>query len=172
MENIIRNIKTSLIIPYDRNPRKNDTAVNDVIKSIERTGYRTPIIVDENNVVLAGHTRLKALIKMGWKEIPFVVQYTDLTEDQKREYRIRDNKSGELAEWDFEILEADFSSDELIDFGFDISEKIEKEVEIKNENNFYLSFLVNDIQREIILNRLNMIDGETQTEKLLELCRK
>jgi len=130
MENkeIINNIKTSSIIPYERNARKNDNAVKEVVKSIERTGYRTPIIIDENNVILCGHTRLKAIQKLGWKEIPFVVQYKDLTEEQKQEYRIRDNKTGEIAEWDFEILEADFTSDQLIDFGFDIKDLTQPEV--------------------------------------------
>lgn len=130
MENkeIINNIKTTDIIPYERNARKNDQAVKEVVKSIERTGYRTPIIIDEKNVILCGHTRLKAIQKLGWKEIPFVVQYKDLTESQKQEYRIRDNKTGEIAEWDFEILEADFSSDELIDFGFNIKDLTQLEV--------------------------------------------
>jgi DNA modification methylase len=129
MKEIIENVKLSAVIPYERNARKNDAAVKEVVKSIERTGYRTPIIVDENMVILCGHTRAKALAKMGWKEIPFVVQYTDLSEEQKQEYRIRDNKTGEIAEWDFEILEADFSSDELIDFGFDIKDLTQPEVE-------------------------------------------
>jgi hypothetical protein len=123
------NVKTSSLIPYERNARKNDNAVSEVAKSIQRTGYRTPIIVDENMVVLAGHTRLKAIKKLGWTEIPFIIQYTDLDEKQKQEYRIRDNKTGELAEWDFDILEADFSSDELLDFGFDIKDLTQPEVE-------------------------------------------
>ncbi|MCU0289412.1 MAG: ParB N-terminal domain-containing protein [Acidobacteria bacterium] len=112
------------------------------MKSILRLGYRSPIIVDENNVILAGHTRLKALKKMGWDEIPFVVQYTDLSDEQKREYRIRDNKTAEIAEWDFEILEADFTSDELVNLGFNknmlffpFEEKNEKEIEQLETNN-------------------------------------
>ena len=71
MQEILNNIKASQIKPYERNARKNDAAVDEVIKSIERVGYRTPIIVDENNVILCGHTRYKAIIKMGWSEIPF-----------------------------------------------------------------------------------------------------
>jgi DNA modification methylase len=129
MQEIINNINVYQIFPYERNARKNDHAVDEVIKSIERVGYRTPIIVDENNVILCGHTRYKAIVKMGWAEIPFIVRHTDLTEEQKKEYRIRDNKTGEIAEWDFEILEADFSSEELIDFGFDIKDLTQPEVE-------------------------------------------
>jgi DNA modification methylase len=129
MKQIIENIKVSAIKPFERNARKNDKAVSEVAKSIQRTGYRTPIIIDENNIILAGHTRLKAIQKLGWKEIPFVVQYTDLDEKQKQEYRIRDNKTGEIAEWDFEILEADFSSDELLEFGFDIKDLTQPEIE-------------------------------------------
>jgi hypothetical protein len=116
---VVENMPVSQVIPYERNARKNDNAVKEVAKSIQRTGYRSPIIVDENNVILAGHTRYKAISKLGWKTIPFVVQYTDLDDAQKQEYRIRDNKTGEIAEWDFEILAADFTPEELIDFGFD-----------------------------------------------------
>ncbi len=123
MEKILKNVKVSAIIPYERNARKNEKAVAEVIKSIEHTGYRTPIIIDENNVILAGHTRLKAIKKLGWKEVPFVVQYSDLTEEQKQEYRIRDNKTSELAEWDFDILETDFSGGQLEEFGFIIEDE-------------------------------------------------
>jgi len=133
---IIENIKINDIIPFERNPRRNDKAVNDVMISLKRTGYRTPIIIDENNIILAGHTRLKAIKKLGWGNIPFVIKYLDMPEKQKQEYRIRDNKTAEIAEWDFEILEADFTSAELLELGFgenDIyipfEEKKEKEID-------------------------------------------
>lgn len=119
MENIIKNIKVSKLQPYERNPRRNDKAVDEVVKSIQNLGYKTPIIIDENFVILCGHTRFKAIKKLGWTEIPFVVQYDDLNDQQKNEYRVRDNKSAELAEWDFEILEEDFSVEDLQDMGFD-----------------------------------------------------
>lgn len=122
IKKIIENIKISSIIPFERNPRRNEEAVDEVAKSIKKLGYRTPIIIDENNIILAGHTRYKSIKKLGWAEVPFVVQYCDLTEEQKNEYRIRDNKTAEIAEWDFDILEEDFTPAELVEFGFDIKD--------------------------------------------------
>ena len=101
------------IKPYEKNPRKNDGAVEAVAESIKQCGYIAPIIVDEGNVVLAGHTRLKALKKLGYKKVPVVIK-EGLSEEQKRKYRLLDNKTNELAEWDFDLL-----GDELegLDFG-------------------------------------------------------
>lgn len=119
---ILENVLIDDIKPFERNPRKNDAAAKSVAKSIERLGYRTPIIVDENMVILCGHTRHKAIKSLGWTHIPFIVKFTDLTTEQKDEYRILDNKTSEIAEWDFEILTQDFTTDELLDFGFDIKD--------------------------------------------------
>lgn len=101
------------IKPYEKNPRKNDGAVEAVAESIKQCGYIAPIIVDEKNVVLAGHTRLKALKKLGYKKVPVVIK-EGFSEEQKRKYRLLDNKTNELAEWDFDLL-----GDELegLDFG-------------------------------------------------------
>lgn len=118
------------IHPYENNPRKNDGAVDAVAESIKQCSYVSPIIVDENNVVLAGHTRLKALKKLGYKKVPVIVK-EGLTEDQKRKYRILDNKTGELAEWDEDLLKvelADLDFGDLdLDWG-DCAEEKEKEV--------------------------------------------
>lgn len=84
------------VIPYENNPRKNDMAVDAVAESIRQCGYIAPVIVDENNVVLAGHTRLKALQKLGYDKIS-VIQAKGLTDEQKRKYRLLDNKTAELA---------------------------------------------------------------------------
>ncbi len=119
-------LKLSEIMPYENNARKNDKAVKDVAESIKQCGYIAPIIVDENNVILAGHTRYKALKKLGYKEVT-VRKVTGLTEEQKRKYRLLDNKTNELAEWDFEKLKDEIDG---LDFSeFDIDWGIEEDTE-------------------------------------------
>lgn len=101
------------IKPYPRNPRKNNQAVEAVAESIRQCGYIAPIIVDEDGTILAGHTRYMALRELGWEEANVLVM-SGLTDDQKRKYRLLDNKTNELADWDMPLL-----ADELLglDFG-------------------------------------------------------
>lgn len=105
--------KLTEIHPYPNNPRRNDQAVDAVAESIRQCGYVAPIIVDENGEILAGHTRYKALMQLGRNEAEVVVK-AGLTNEQKRKYRLLDNKTNELAGWDFDLL-----ADELegLDFG-------------------------------------------------------
>ena len=105
--------KLSEVHPYENNPRRNDGAVGAVAESIRQCGYIAPIIVDENGVILAGHTRYKALRQLGYQEADVVVK-SGLTEEQKRKYRLLDNKTGELAEWDVDLLEMELDG---LDFG-------------------------------------------------------
>jgi len=108
----------SEVIPYEKNPRKNDAAVDKVANSIREFGFRSPIIVDEHNVIICGHTRLKAAIKLGLKTVPCVVA-DGLTDKQIKAYRLADNKVGELAEWNEELLNAELSELDGMDaFGF------------------------------------------------------
>lgn len=101
------------IKPYKRNPRINDQAVNDVLESVKLCGELDPVEIDERNVVLSGHTRLKAYIKLGLKEVD-CVRFTGLTSEQKKMYRVLANKTGEKALWDFKLLEGEIKG---LDFG-------------------------------------------------------
>ena len=113
----------SKLIPYANNPRKNDDAVPAVEASIEQVGYITPIVVDENYEILAGHTRAKALDKMGADEVQVLV-VEGLTDEEKRKYRLLDNKTGEVATWDIDLLEVELEDLDFdgYDFGFDVEE--------------------------------------------------
>ena len=120
-------MKLENIHPYERNPRKNDGAVSSVAESIKQCGYVAPIIVDEDHVILAGHTRLKALKKLGYKTAPVVIK-EGLTDEQKRKYRILDNKTGELAEWNFDLLAEEL---EGLDFGdLDMDWGLEEDLDV------------------------------------------
>lgn len=108
------------IKPYPNNPRKNDDAVAAVMESIKQCGYCAPIVVDEDGVVLAGHTRLKALKKLGRKEAEVCVK-AGMTEEQKKKYRLLDNKTNELAVWDFDALAEELDGLDFGDFDFGFS---------------------------------------------------
>ena len=105
--------KLADIKPYENNPRVIDDAVEDVKESIRQCGYVAPIIVDEDGVILAGHTRYRALTEMGWDECDVVI-VSGLSEEQRKKYRLYDNKAGELAKWDQKLL-----GEELADVDFD-----------------------------------------------------
>lgn len=105
------------IKPYENNPRKNDDAVNAVAESIRQCTYITPIIVDEDHVIIAGHTRYKALKAMG-KESAECLVCDGLTDEQKKKYRYLDNKTGEKATWDLMKLETELEGLDLEGFDF------------------------------------------------------
>jgi site-specific DNA-methyltransferase (adenine-specific) len=118
--------KINEIIPYEGNPRLNDAAIDAVARSIKEFGWRNPIIVDKDNVIIAGHTRLKAAQKLGWGEVPVHVA-DDLTPRQVKALRIADNKTAELAEWNYELLpielkDLDGANFDLSLLGFDSNE--------------------------------------------------
>ena len=91
--------KINELVAYGNNPRINDEAVDAVAASIQAFGFRNPILIDSNNVIVAGHTRLKASQKLGIEEVPCIV-IDDLTDDEVRALRLADNKTAELARWD------------------------------------------------------------------------
>ena len=135
----IEEMRVADLIPYENNPRKNDEAVEAVAASIKEFGFKVPIIVDADNVIIAGHTRLKAAQLLGMESVP-VIRADDLTDEQVKAFRLADNKTAELSGWDFTALEAEM--EELADFdmerfGFD---KMSEEIDIDglfgtNDNN-------------------------------------
>ena len=119
----IEYFKTEELTPYAKNPRKNDGAVDAVAKSIEKFGFKVPIVIDSENNIICGHTRLKAAKKLKIESVPCVIA-DDLTEEQIKAFRLADNKVGELAEWDFDLLgeELDGIFDiDMSEFGFELN---------------------------------------------------
>lgn len=113
--------KIEELTPYAKNPRKNDQAVNAVAASIKEFGFKVPIVIDSDGVIVAGHTRLKAALLLGLETVPCVVA-DDLTEDQIKAFRLADNKTAELAEWDYALLDeeiAELTDIDMSQFGFD-----------------------------------------------------
>lgn len=108
------------IHPYEKNPRQNEDAVQYVANSIKEFGWKQPIVVDKDGVIIAGHTRYKAEKKLGLEKVP-VITADDLTEEQVKAYRLADNKTGEFAQWDMDLLNqelGDILDLNMDDFGF------------------------------------------------------
>lgn len=124
----IEELKVADLIPYENNPRANDGAVEAVANSIREFGFKQPIIIDKNNVIVAGHTRHKAAKRLGLETVP-AIRAEDLTPEQIKAFRLADNKVGEIAGWLPELLEAELAELENIDmsqFGFDIEQEDEE----------------------------------------------
>ena len=105
----IHDISISLLREYDNNPRNNDGAVDAVAASIREFGFKVPVIVDGDNVIVAGHTRVKAARELGMETVPCIIA-DDLTPEQVRAFRLADNKTAELAGWDFAKLEEELAA--------------------------------------------------------------
>ena len=115
MKNIVE------IKPYENNPRHNETAINAVASSIKEFGWKQPLVIDKDNVIVVGHTRWLAAKKLGLSDVPCLIA-SDLTDEQIAAYRLADNKTNELATWDFEKLKTELESISDIDmsqFGFE-----------------------------------------------------
>ncbi len=118
----IQMLKLSDIKPYEKNPRKNNEAVKYVAESIKEFGFKVPIVIDKDNVIIAGHTRYKAAKRLKMKEVPTIIA-DDLTDEQVKAFRLADNKVAEKAEWDFDLLPLEINDIVNIDmgaFGFDL----------------------------------------------------
>ena len=115
--------RVSELIPYANNPRKNDKAVEAVANSISEFGFKVPLVIDKNNVIVCGHTRLKAAEKLGLDEVPCVIA-DDLTEEQIKAFRLADNKVSEASDWDWDKLneELDGLTIDMEAFGFEFED--------------------------------------------------
>ena len=134
---IIREMNVGEITPYNNNPRHNDEAVAVVAESIQRFGFKVPIVIDKDGVIVTGHTRLKAAKKLGMETVPCITA-DDLTDEQIKAFRLADNKTAEYATWDFDKLEAELAELKLlgIDMGafeFELPDKLPDEDEFDLE---------------------------------------
>ena len=120
-------LPVSEVRPYEKNPRKNAEAVKYVRASIEKFGFKQPIVIDSNRVIISGHTRLEAAKSLGMDEVPCIVA-DDLTEAQAKALRLADNKVAEFSEWEMNLLGgelgelAEISDIDMGDFGFDLTD--------------------------------------------------
>ena len=124
----ITNKKISELKEYENNPRDNSAAIEAVANSIREFGFKVPIIVDGNNIIIAGHTRYKAAVSLGLEEVPCIIA-SDLTPEQVKAFRLADNKVGEIATWDLEKLKLELEGIDGLDmslFGFDIEPEIDE----------------------------------------------
>ena len=149
--------------PYEHNPRRNDDAVDAVAASIKEFGFKVPIVIDKDGTVVTGHTRLKAAKKLGFKTVPCILA-DDLSEEQVKAFRLADNKTAELADWDFEMLDdelAKLGDIDMTQFGFaDLDEEQEmperKEMQLPGQN------------YSVVIDCKNEDDQEKTYDKLVE----
>ena len=165
----IKMVKVDDLKPYENNPRFNDDAVEYVAKSIKEFGFKVPIVLDKNNVIVAGHTRYKASMELGLKEVPCIVA-DDLNEEQIKAFRLADNKVSEQASWNYDLL--DLELDDILDinmdeFGFDLgvldTEEYGTEFELadgEKSNLEQITFTLAKEQAELIRGALDLVKDE------------
>ena len=156
----IINKKIEELKPYENNPRFNDDAVEYVAKSIKEFGFKVPIVLDKNNVIVAGHTRYKASMELGLDEVPCIIA-DDLTEEQVNAFRLADNKVSEKADWNFELLDEEL--DKILNINmedFDFIKQEEQEIIRTDLSNKEFE------KYEIIIKCENELDLQKKYEKL------
>lgn len=168
-------VELSKIKPYENNPRHNEKAVDGVANSIKKFGFKVPIVVDKDYIIINGHTRYLASIKLGLERVPVIVA-EDLTPEQITKYRLADNKVGELADWNFEMLGEEITELKDVDFGelgfneielMILTEDIEPEEFDKNEIEEYSKRADKEILK---VRKLTLkYDNEQEKKKLKEL---
>ena len=133
----IKYMSVNDIKPYKNNPRINEKAIPYVMNSIKEFGFKNPIIIDKNNIIICGHTRLESAKRLKYTEVP-VIYADDLSDEQIKAFRLADNKVSEIAEWDLELLDNELSEIDLDmeQFGFELGDPLfeEEEKEEKEVN--------------------------------------
>ncbi len=155
------------LIPYINNPRVNDHAVAKVASSIKNFGFKVPVLIDNKNEIIAGHVRIKAAKRLGMKEVP-TIRVEDLSPMQVRAFRVADNKTAEIADWDFELLELELEGLDDEFTGFDLGEieglfaEPEKDDEEKPEVEFTKEVL--EESQYVVLYFDNIMDWQVAQE--------
>ena len=165
----IVDIAIDKLVPYEKNPRRNDKAVKYVAKSIEVFGFKVPLVIDRNKVVVCGHTRLKAAKKLGLTSVPCIIA-DDLTDEQIKAFRLADNKVSEQAEWEWDLLDGEINdiSIDMGDFGFVFEEeatpsKPKKNERLRTDEAYNLPYV--DLERTEGFYQMPMIEGEKHIPK-------
>lgn len=181
MKKELKSIKLNKLKEYENNPRLNDGAVEYVSESIKQVGYISPIIVDEKNEILAGHTRVKALSANGADEAEVIV-VTGLSEEQKKKFRILDNKTNEFAGWDFEKLEEELDGLDFegFDFGFgetasfidDLLEEAFSDVGTNEDIVFAMSFEFPKTEEERVKDYVKKVGKATIAQMIVDKAKE
>lgn len=176
----VLNIEIDKIKPYEKNPRKNDEAVENVMNSIKEFGFKVPIVIDKNNVIVAGHTRYKASKKLKLKEVPCIIA-DDLTDEQIKAFRLADNKVSEKAEWDFDLLMQeldDIKTIDMDDFGFldnnesYLDDLLDEELGAKKDNNeFSMTFVFDINDKEDVDEFIDKFGKDHLTNEIIKMIR-
>lgn len=167
MQIIYKNVKD--LIPYINNPRNNDESVGLVASSIKNFGFKVPIVIDTQNEIVAGHTRLLAAKKLNMDTVPCIVA-DDLDDNQVKAFRLADNKVAEFSKWDDELLWNEISNIDglnMADFGFEIFDAdnfgLDFELPSGEKNPLQqITFTLSDEQAEFIKEQLKHVDTEQQ----------
>ena len=162
----VKEIPLSEIVPYEKNPRRNDKAVNVVVKSIKQFGFKVPVVIDADNVIVAGHVRYKAARMLKFDKIPCIVA-SELSPEQVKAFRLIENKTSELARWDYAKLseELNILASELVgDFNFDLPNqnelpKFNSELSTAREKSNFdsITFSFSAEQKEFVDKALNEV---------------
>lgn len=169
MNNIsIENISIDKLKPYENNPRNNDNAVDAVAQSIKEFGFKVPIVVDENNVIITGHTRYKASKKLGLTKVP-CIRADDLTDEQVKAFRLADNKVSELATWDESKLNIELEDINLdmSEFGFELPNMESEPLEL--DDNEDVGYYGDERERTNNAYNLGLVDSDSLTNDFWQM---